>query len=179
LFFLEEKTGPGGNSLQRVDFANAQRAILPWMLPFGDGISRPAGLGFLAWGKCRLMSRTGGNAIKNVNGNGDCVMRRALAAAIGFAALGMAPALAADLPAQTYSKTPVWIPAVYDWSGFYTGLNGGWGTSHKCWDSLSPAGVFIGSEGCHDATGGFGGAQIGYRWGVGTGPVSTAPTRAS
>ena len=137
------------------------------MLPFGHGISKGAGLGFEVQSKYRLVSRTGSVAIINVNCNGDCVMKRALAAAIGLAALGMAPALAADLPAQTYSKTPVWIPALYDWSGFYTGLNGGWGTSHKCWDSLSPAVVFTGSEGCHDATGGYGGAQIGYRWGVG------------
>ena len=26
------------------------------------------------------------------------------------------------------------IAAVYDWSGFYIGANGGWGSSHKCWD---------------------------------------------
>ena len=26
------------------------------------------------------------------------------------------------------------IAAVYNWSGFYIGANGGWGSSHKCWD---------------------------------------------
>ena len=25
------------------------------------------------------------------------------------------------------------IAAVYDWSGFYIGVNGGWGSSHNCW----------------------------------------------
>ena len=27
-----------------------------------------------------------------------------------------------------------WCPAIYDWSGFYIGANGGWGWSRKCWD---------------------------------------------
>ena len=26
------------------------------------------------------------------------------------------------------------VQALYDWSGFYIGLNGGGGSSHKCWD---------------------------------------------
>jgi outer membrane immunogenic protein len=111
------------------------------------------------------VSRTGGVAIKNANGNGDCVMKRALAAAIGLAALGMAPALAADLPAQTYSKTPAWIPATYDWSGFYLGLNGGGASSRGCWTITNNAGAPVApaSQGCNTATGGFGGGQIGYR----------------
>jgi len=85
--------------------------------------------------------------------------------AVGLIALGMAvPAVAADLPARTYSKAPAMIAAVYDWSGFYVGANGGWGSSHKCWDSNTPAGVFVAAEGCHDASGGVAGGQIGYRW---------------
>jgi len=97
---------------------------------------------------------------------GTGVMKRALAAAIGLAALGMAPAFAADLPAQTYSKTPVWIPAAYDWSGFYLGLNGGGASSRECWTINSVAGVPVApnSEGCHTATGGLVGGQLGYRW---------------
>lgn len=54
--------------------------------------------------------------------------------------------------------------AMYDWSGFYIGANGGWGSSHKCWDFTTPAGVFVVAEGCHDATGGTVGGQVGYRW---------------
>jgi outer membrane immunogenic protein len=93
-------------------------------------------------------------------------MKKFLLATVGLVALGMAaPAAAADLPARTYTKAPPpMIPALYDWSGFYTGLNGGWGSSHKCWDSLLPSGTFFASEGCHDATGGVAGGQIGYRW---------------
>jgi outer membrane immunogenic protein len=76
-----------------------------------------------------------------------------------------APASAADL----YTKAPPPpIAAVYDWSGFYVGANGGWGSSHKCWDFVTPAGAFVTAEGCHDATGGVAGGQIGYRWQTGT-----------
>jgi outer membrane immunogenic protein len=74
-------------------------------------------------------------------------------------ALGAAaPAFAADLAARPYTKAPPMMMAAYDWSGFYIGLNGGGATSHNCW-------TFGGaSEGCHDATGGTVGGQIGYRW---------------
>ena len=32
------------------------------------------------------------------------------------------------------------VAAIYDWSGFYVGLNGGWGSSRKCWESSPAAG---------------------------------------
>ena len=75
-----------------------------------------------------------------------------------------APAAAADLAARPYTKAAPMIAAVYDWSGFYIGVNGGWGSSRKCWDSVSAAGAFFFSEGCHDATGGTAGGQVGIRW---------------
>ena len=53
---------------------------------------------------------------------------------------------------------------MYDWSGFYLGANGGWGSSQKCWDFSNAAGAFNVSEGCHDATGGTAGGQVGYRF---------------
>lgn len=85
--------------------------------------------------------------------------------AVSVAATSMAaPALAADLPARTYSKAPVMIPATYDWSGVYLGINGGWGTERRCWDSISAAGTFIAADGCHDTSGAVAGGQIGYRW---------------
>src|ERR1700755_3215834 len=40
----------------------------------------------------------------------------------------------------------------------------GWGSSNNCWEALLPGDAFLGSEGCHDATGGVAGGQIGYRW---------------
>jgi outer membrane immunogenic protein len=77
-----------------------------------------------------------------------------------------APASAADLAARPYTKAPPMVAAIYDWSGFYIGANGGWGSSRNCWnDAVDGAtGVFFGAEGCHDATGGVAGGQIGYRW---------------
>lgn len=80
-------------------------------------------------------------------------------ALIAFAA----PAAAADLAARPYTKAPPIIAAIYDWSGFYIGANGGWGSSHNCWSQV-PGGLLLGSDGCHDATGGVAGGQIGYRW---------------
>jgi outer membrane immunogenic protein len=92
-------------------------------------------------------------------------MKKFLLGAVGFVALAMVgPASAADLAARPYSKAPAMIAALYDWSGFYLGANGGWGSSRKCWDATTPAAVFVAAEGCHDATGGVAGGQVGYRW---------------
>jgi outer membrane immunogenic protein len=73
---------------------------------------------------------------------------------------------AADLSPRTYTKAPPVIAPAYDWTGFYIGLNGGGASSHECLTIFSVAGaaVFPNSEGCHDATGGLVGGQIGYRW---------------
>jgi outer membrane immunogenic protein len=89
-------------------------------------------------------------------------MNKFLLGTVGALAM-VTSASAADMAARPYTKAPV-IAAGYDWSGFYIGANGGWGTSHKCWDFTNAAGAFIVSEGCHDATGGTAGGQVGYRW---------------
>ena len=95
------------------------------------------------------------------------MMKKLLLGAIGVAAMFTTGASAADLAARPYTKAAPMIAAVYDWSGFYIGANGGWGTSRKCYDIsrdfilvLNPAVA----EGCHDASGGTVGGQIGYRW---------------
>jgi outer membrane immunogenic protein len=94
-------------------------------------------------------------------------MRKVLLSTVALIAFA-APAAAADMAARPYKAPPAPIAVVYDWSGFYIGVNGGWGSSHKCWDFTTPAGVFVGAEGCHDADGGTVGGQIGYRWQAGT-----------
>jgi len=95
-------------------------------------------------------------------------MKKFLLGTVALMALA-APAAAADLAARPYTKAPPPpIALVYDWSGFYIGANGGWGSSHKCWDFTTPGGSFVTAEGCHDATGGTAGGQIGYRWQAGT-----------
>ena len=83
-------------------------------------------------------------------------MKKLLLGIAGVIALAV-PASAADLAARPYAKAPAMIAAVYDWSGFYIGANGGWGSSRKCWDAQTAAGVFIASEGCLNATGGVAG----------------------
>jgi outer membrane immunogenic protein len=89
-----------------------------------------------------------------------------LGAASLIAMAAVAPASAADLAARPYTKAPPMVAAIYDWSGFYIGINGGGGSARKCWDLLqSGAVLFPGTpEGCHNATGGTVGGQIGYRW---------------
>jgi outer membrane immunogenic protein len=89
------------------------------------------------------------------------MMKKFLLGAIALVALGTAaPVSAADLPARYKAPEPM-IPAAYDWSGVYVGFNGGWGTASRCFDQFSP---LVGSEGCHNISGGFAGAQAGYRW---------------
>ena len=56
-------------------------------------------------------------------------MKKILLATVALIALGaIAPASAADL-GRPYSKAPTpMIAAIYDWTGFYVGLNGGGGS---------------------------------------------------
>jgi outer membrane immunogenic protein len=85
-----------------------------------------------------------------------------------FALAGLAgPASAADVAPRTYTKAPAIVAPIYDWSGFYLGLNAGGASSRECYTMTSVAGVALApapSEGCHDATGGLAGGQFGYRW---------------
>ncbi|MEH2499696.1 outer membrane immunogenic protein [Bradyrhizobium sp. AZCC 1678] len=96
-------------------------------------------------------------------------MKSFLLATVGLVALvGIAaPTSAADMAVKARPPAPVVAP-IYDWTGFYIGANGGWGTSRKCWDFVTPAGTFVTAEGCHDADGGTVGGQLGYRWQAGT-----------
>ena len=56
-------------------------------------------------------------------------MKKLLLGAVGLVAMGIsAPASAADLAARPYTKAPPpMVAPVYDWSGFYIGINGGGG----------------------------------------------------
>ena len=58
---------------------------------------------------------------------------------------------------------PPIVAPIYNWTGFYIGANGGWGSSHSCWDFVILAGPVF-SDGCRDRSGGLIGGQIGYRW---------------
>jgi outer membrane immunogenic protein len=87
---------------------------------------------------------------------------RKLALAISIIALGAPAASAADIEARPYAPVPM-VAAGWNWSGFYAGANGGYGSSRNCWDQVNGAGTVISSEGCHNATGGLAGIQLGYR----------------
>jgi outer membrane immunogenic protein len=93
-------------------------------------------------------------------------MKKFLLGTVALVAMATS-ASAADLGARPYTKAPPpMMVAIYDWSGFYVGLNGGGGWSHKCWDLINDGfgNIPAVSDGCHDATGGTVGGQIGYRW---------------
>ena len=89
-----------------------------------------------------------------------------LASASLFALSALAPASAADLAARPYTKAPIAVASIYNWSGFYLGINGGGASSRNCWDVNNIFGVAgpDTAEGCHNATGGVVGGQVGYRW---------------
>jgi len=88
-----------------------------------------------------------------------------IAIAVSALLMGSMSASAADLAARPYTKAPP-MAVAYNWSGFYAGINGGWGSSRNRWDETS-LGIAL-SEGSHDATGGTVGGQVGYRWQAGT-----------
>jgi len=95
----------------------------------------------------------------------QCSNFRTSIAAIAMIWGGLATgAQAADLASRPYAKAPVIAPVMaYDWSGFYIGANGGWGSSHYCWNAIAADGTSS-ADGCHDATGAVAGGQLGYRW---------------
>jgi outer membrane immunogenic protein len=82
-------------------------------------------------------------------------MKRFVVACVGLLALVAGAASAADLPpryAQPY-RAPVYSP-VYNWTGFYVGLNGGGGWGRSQWDGVNK----------FDVSGGLIGGTIGYNW---------------
>lgn len=82
-------------------------------------------------------------------------------------------AFAADLPRKAPAYTPP--PPVFSWTGFYVGLNAGWGWSHggdptTCFNSATgnSAGCAIVPDSGLNADGFIGGGQLGYNYQVGT-----------
>jgi outer membrane immunogenic protein len=67
---------------------------------------------------------------------------------------GAVATFAADLPEGAY--TPPVMAVVYNWTGFYLGGNGGYGSNHNCWNLLVV-------DGCHNSSGGLAGGQLGFR----------------
>jgi outer membrane immunogenic protein len=83
------------------------------------------------------------------------------------ASIGATSALAADLPARTYTKAPVLVDPGYNWSGFYVGANIGysWGRSSDTSNLTNGDGtVLFTSAGSSNLDGVVGGGQAGYNW---------------
>jgi outer membrane immunogenic protein len=78
-------------------------------------------------------------------------MKKILLMTVGFAALGMAPAVAADLAARTYTKAPAAAP-LPTWTGFYIGAMGGYASQDDDFGMK----------------GGFAGGTAGYNWQMGS-----------
>jgi len=93
-------------------------------------------------------------------------MKTILLVTVSFTALATAPVLAADLAGRPYTKAPAPVYALPSWAGFYLGVNGGADWSRNCWtvNRIGGTAVIPTGEGCHSATSGVVGGQIGYRW---------------
>jgi outer membrane immunogenic protein len=85
-----------------------------------------------------------------------------LVLAISILAVSTVGVIAADLPTKAPASV---VSSMYNWSGFYVGVNGGGGSAHSCW-ATNFNGVFVNpalAEGCHNSTGGTVGGQVGFR----------------
>jgi outer membrane immunogenic protein len=84
-------------------------------------------------------------------------MRQSIVACVGLLASVLAggTAAAADLPPryQPVPKAPFYSP-IYNWTGFYLGINGGGGWGQSQWDGVDK----------FDISGGLIGGTIGYNW---------------
>lgn len=86
------------------------------------------------------------------------------------AIVSIGAASAADLAARPYTKAPPMIPAVYDWTGGYVGIEGGYGWGHS--DQTDP-GIALPppppppppiADGHYSVSGGLAGGTLGYNW---------------
>jgi len=74
-------------------------------------------------------------------------MKKFLLASVGLVALGLGSASAADMQRPMPAKAPAYVSQMYNWTGAYVGINGGY--------------AFSGSNG---ANGGLIGGTVGYNW---------------
>jgi outer membrane immunogenic protein len=91
-------------------------------------------------------------------------MKRILFTGVALGVLGlMSPAIGADLPA--YTKAPVVVSPMYDWSGFYVGVYGGGGFGNHNLNNANGMGApFANYTVNYDSSGAIGGGEVGYNW---------------
>src|SRR5258707_10595633 len=100
---------------------------------------------------------------------GGFAMKRMLIGIAAIASLLSTSAFAADLAAAPYSKAPVYVESVYNWTGFYIGGNVGysWGRSRDTATLVNGAGTILFTDtASRNMDGIVGGGQIGYNWQV-------------
>jgi outer membrane immunogenic protein len=89
-------------------------------------------------------------------------MKRLLLASLSLVAIAaaMPQAMAADLGVRQPMpvKAPAYMAPYYNWTGFYIGINGGYGFGNSNWSSVGQS---------FDTNGGLVGGTIGYNWQVG------------
>ena len=83
-------------------------------------------------------------------------MKRIFVAWLGLMALAGGSASSADLPRYQPVGPAAYNP-IYNWTGFYVGINGGGGWGNSQWDGINK----------FDVSGGLIGGTIGYNWQVG------------
>src|SRR6266700_131114 len=99
---------------------------------------------------------------------GAIEMYRVLTAALLWV-IALGHALAADLPPAAPPRAPaIYVPVVapvYNWGGFYIGINGGWGFASGTTTATITGGPFVGTAtGSGSLNGGVAGGQIGANW---------------
>ncbi len=90
-------------------------------------------------------------------------MKKLMSASVALAAMIAGPAVAADMPAPVYKAPP--MAPLYNWSGFYLGIEGGgaWGQSQFV--SADPtANLGLPFQSPFGVSGGLLGGTIGYNW---------------
>ncbi|CAN5208956.1 porin family protein [soil metagenome] len=103
---------------------------------------------------------------------------KALLIAIAVAAFGATGAQAADIAARPYTKAPPIAPAI-NWSGFYAGVNVGYGWGSSATDNVATqtgclnglvagfcsfTNALVPGKVSYDQSGFIGGGQFGYNW---------------
>jgi outer membrane immunogenic protein len=99
-------------------------------------------------------------------------MKKIFLTIVATAALASSGAMAADMAPHAYTKAPAMVSPVTNWSGFYAGVNVGYGWANGDTDfSFLPTpadfdvnNVSLGAK----SNGIIGGAQIGYNWQIGS-----------
>jgi outer membrane immunogenic protein len=84
-------------------------------------------------------------------------MKNLLLASVGIFALGIASASAADIERRVMpAKAPAYVSQMYNWTGFYVGINGGYGFGKSNWSDV------LGTTGDFNVNGAMAGGTLGY-----------------